>query len=65
VRVADLLRKHGISRPTPCKWRSKYGGVRVVNYSYRPADLPIVAARRRDRSRTPAFAEWGATGLPV
>ena len=25
--VADLLRKHGISRPTYFNWRAKYGGV--------------------------------------
>ena len=29
VPVADLLRKHGISRPTFFKWRSKYGGATV------------------------------------
>jgi putative transposase len=25
--VADLIRKHGISRPTYFNWRAKYGGV--------------------------------------
>ena len=29
VPVADLIRKHGISRPTYFNWRSKYGGVSV------------------------------------
>jgi putative transposase len=29
VAVADLLRKHGISRPTFYLWRKKYGGVGV------------------------------------
>jgi putative transposase len=29
VPVADLLRKHGISRPTFFKWRSKYGAATV------------------------------------
>lgn len=29
VPVVDLLRKHGISRPTFFKWRSKYGGATV------------------------------------
>lgn len=29
VPVAELLRKHGISRPTFFKWRSKYGGATV------------------------------------
>jgi len=29
VAVADLLRKHGVSRPTFFKWRSKYGGASV------------------------------------
>lgn len=27
VPVADLIRKHGISRPTYFNWRAKYGGV--------------------------------------
>ena len=29
VPVAELLRKHGISRGTYFKWRSKYGGATV------------------------------------
>jgi putative transposase len=29
VPAADLLRKHGISRPTFFEWRSKYGGATV------------------------------------
>lgn len=29
VPVADLLRKHGISRPTFYLWRQKYGGAGV------------------------------------
>ena len=29
VPVADLLRKHGISRPTYFAWKSKYGGASV------------------------------------
>ena len=29
VPVADLIRKHGISRPTYFNWRAKYGGVSV------------------------------------
>ena len=29
VSVADLLRKHGISRPTFYLWRQKYGGAGV------------------------------------
>jgi putative transposase len=29
VPVADLLRKHGISKATFFKWRSKYGGASV------------------------------------
>jgi len=29
VPVADLLRKHGISRPTFYLWKKKYGGVGV------------------------------------
>ena len=31
VAVADLLRKHGISRNTFFKWRSKYGGATVAD----------------------------------
>ena len=29
VPVADLLRKHGVSKATFVKWRSKYGGASV------------------------------------
>ena len=29
VPVADLLRKHGVSKATFFKWRSKYGGALV------------------------------------
>ena len=29
VPISDLIRKHGISRPTYFNWRSKYGGVSV------------------------------------
>ena len=29
VPVADLLRRHGISRPTYFNWKSKYGGASV------------------------------------
>jgi putative transposase len=29
VPVTDLIRKHGISRPTYFNWRAKYGGVGV------------------------------------
>ena len=29
VPVADLIREHGISRPTYFNWRAKYGGVSV------------------------------------
>jgi putative transposase len=27
--ISDLLRNHGISRPTYFNWRAKYGGVSV------------------------------------
>ena len=30
VPVADLLRKHGVSKATFFKWRSKYGGASVA-----------------------------------
>jgi putative transposase len=29
VPIADLLRKHGVSKSTYFKWRSKYGGASV------------------------------------
>ena len=29
VPISDLIRKHGISRPTYFNWRAKYGGVSV------------------------------------
>ncbi len=29
IPVADLLRKHGVSKTTFFKWRSKYGGASV------------------------------------
>jgi len=31
VPVADLLRKHGVSKATFFKWRSKYGGASVAD----------------------------------
>jgi putative transposase len=31
VPVADLLRKHGISKATFFKWRTKYGGASVAD----------------------------------
>ena len=31
VAVADLLRKHGISKATFFKWRTKYGGASVAD----------------------------------
>jgi putative transposase len=31
VPVADLLRKHGVSRATFFKWRSKYAGATVAD----------------------------------
>ena len=31
IAVADLLRKHGISKATFFKWRSKYGGATVAD----------------------------------
>ena len=29
VSISDLIRKHGISRPTYFNWRAKYGGISV------------------------------------
>jgi len=31
VPVAEILRKHGISRPTYFNWKSKYGGASVTD----------------------------------
>jgi len=31
VPVADLMRKHGVSKATFFKWRSKYGGATVTD----------------------------------
>ena len=31
VAVADLLRRHGVSKATFFKWRSKYGGATVAD----------------------------------
>ena len=31
IPVADLLRKHGVSKATFFKWRSKYGGATVAD----------------------------------
>jgi len=38
VPINDLIRKHGISRPTYFNWRAKYGGV-VVSELKRMKDL--------------------------
>ena len=51
VAVADLLRKHGVSKATFFKWRSKYGGAysldqrTVVSIKF-PTSVEIVAKRR-------------------
>lgn len=34
VPVADLLRKHGVSKVTFLKWRSKYGGASISDLKW-------------------------------
>jgi putative transposase len=46
VPVADLIRKHGISRPTYFNWREKYGGVGVSELK-RIKDLEAENAKLR------------------
>ena len=41
VPVADLLHKHGVSKATVFKWRSKYGGASV-------SDVKLVALDREN-----------------
>ena len=57
VPVNDLLRKHGVSRATFFKWRSKYGGASVSDVK-RLRELEAENAKlsectRISRSRTP------------
>jgi putative transposase len=44
VPVAELLRKHGISKATFFKWRSKYGGATVADVK-RLRELEVENAR--------------------
>jgi putative transposase len=44
VAVADLLRKHGISKATFFKWRTKYGGASVADVK-RLRELEVENAR--------------------
>ncbi len=44
VAVVDLLRKHGISKATFFKWRSKYGGASVADVK-RLRELEVENAR--------------------
>jgi putative transposase len=46
VPVADLLRKHGVSKATFCKWRSKYGGASVSDVK-RLRELEAENAKRK------------------
>ena len=44
IPVADLLRKHGVSKATFFKWRTKYGGASVADVK-RLRELEIENAR--------------------
>jgi putative transposase len=44
VPVADLLRKHGVSKATFFKWRSKYGGATVADVK-RLRELEVESAK--------------------
>ena len=44
IPVADLLRKHGVSKATFFKWRSKYGGASVADVK-RLRELEVENAR--------------------
>ena len=42
--VAEICRKHGISQPTYCQWKSKYTGVSVSEYK-RMLELEIAVLK--------------------
>jgi putative transposase len=44
IPVADLLRKHGVSKATFFKWRTKYGGASVADVK-RLRELEVENAR--------------------
>lgn len=44
IAVADLLRKHGVSKATFFKWRTKYGGASVADVK-RLRELEVENAR--------------------
>jgi putative transposase len=44
VPISDVIRKHGISRPTYFNWRTKYGGVSVSELK-RLKDLEVENAK--------------------
>jgi putative transposase len=46
VPVAELLRKHGISKATFFKWRSKYGGATVADVALENAAIREVLNRK-------------------
>ena len=49
VPVADLLRKHGVSKATFFKWRSKYGGATVADVKRlrESAPTPVAVVSRQ------------------
>jgi len=45
IPVAELLRKHRISRPTYFNWKSKYGGASVTELRRRLKELELENAK--------------------
>ena len=54
------LRKHGVSRATFCKWRSQYGGARVITMS-----RTVVQHTRTCGSRIPNSVAKSRPGTPL
>ena len=54
VAVADLLRKHGVRKPTFFKWRSKYGGASVSDVK-RLRELEVENAKLKRMYADPAI----------
>ena len=61
VPVADLLRKHGVSKATFFKWRSKYGGATVTDVK-RLRELEAENAKVKANVRRPGPRERGHQG---
>src|SRR4029450_3946561 len=57
VPIADLLRKHGVSKATFFKWRSKYGGATVADVKRLSRQV-----RRMIRAQQPTECSSRTTG---